>query len=156
MLARIADLAPDATSDRSGSLLRFADRGQREEVRARLAELGYRSEELSDPETQPIAATEWYKPADLSLEEARVLASEIVPAFIREHAIDPALSEALRERVDAALFGCFVANPLDAGPATGSLQNECATAVARATGEIVGTDVAQALGLFVDRRLAET
>ncbi len=151
MLARIADLAPDAASDHSGALLRLADQGQLAEVRARLRALGYESEELDHSEIEALPGEQWYKPADLSREEARVVAARIVPPFVREQAIDPAVVAVLQERVEAALFGCFVANPIGSGAPADSLRIECANAVAVAASEVVGPDVAHALGQFVDR-----
>ena len=153
MLARLADLAPDAASDHSGALLRFVDHGQVAQVRARLNELGYQSAEVDLSESQALPEREWYKPADLSREEARVLASRIAPAFIREHAIDPAAAPTLQERIESAFFGWFVANPIGSGALAGSLRTECAGAVAVAASEIVGPDMARALGQFVDRWL---
>jgi len=155
VLARIADLAPDATSDHSGALLRFVDHGETAHVRARLFGLGYQSEELDPSESQALPESQWYKPADLSLEEARVLASRISPTFVREHAVDSAVVAALQERVEAALFGCFIANPLGSGAPAGSLRIECAAAVATAAGDILRPDVARALGEFVDRWLGK-
>src|SRR5712691_11771062 len=64
VLARIADLAADARTDHSGELLRFADRGQTEEVRVRLSELGYQSEVAGDGASQVEAA--WFTPDDLA------------------------------------------------------------------------------------------
>jgi len=155
VLTRIDDLAPDAASDHSGALLRFVDRGQTAQVRARLYELGYESEELDPSESQELPEGQWYKPADLSHEEARVLASRIIPAFGREHAVDPADAAALQECVEAALFDCFVANPLGSGAAAGSLRTECAAAVAAAAADILGPNTARALGEFVDRWLGK-
>ncbi len=154
MLARIADVAPDAASDHSGELLRFADRGQLGHVRARLRDLGYESEELLRSERQAPPEGEWYRPADLSREEARVLGARIVPAFIREHAIDPAVAAALHERVEAALFGCFVTHPIGSDAPAGSSRTECAEAAAAASGDILAPGQAHALGQFVDRWLS--
>ncbi|TME93090.1 MAG: hypothetical protein E6I40_10260 [Chloroflexi bacterium] len=156
MLARIDDLAPDAASDHSGALLRFIDHGQTAQVRVRLYELGYESEELDPSESQELPESQWYRPADLSREEARVLASRITPAFGRQHAVDPAVAAALQDCVEAALFGCFVANPLGSAAAAGSLRTECAAAVAAAAGHILGPNGARALGEFVDRWLGKS
>jgi hypothetical protein len=153
VLARLADLAPDTASDHSGALLRFVDHGQVAQVRARLNELGYESAEVDPSESRALPESEWYMPADLSREEARVLASRIAPAFIREHAIDSAAAQALQDRIESALFGCFVANPIGSGAPAGSLRAECAGAVAVAASEILGPDMARALGQFVDRWL---
>ena len=155
MLARIADLAPDAAADHAGALLRFIDRGQSAQIRARLSELGYESEELDPSDGHELTESEWYKPADLSHEEAQVLASRIISAFGREHAIDPAVGAALQESVEAALFGCFVANPLGSGAAAGSMRSECGAAVAAAADDILGSEGAGALGEFVDRWLEQ-
>ena len=155
MLARIADLAPDAAADHSGALLCFVDRGQTAQVRARLSDLGYETEELKPSESTEAPEGRWYTPADLSHEEARVLALRIVRAFGREHPVDPGVAAAVQQSVEEALFGCFVATPVGSGAAPGSLRTECGAAVAAAAGDILGSGGARALGEFVDRWLGE-
>src|SRR5687767_12297783 len=78
LFRRIADLAPDARTDHAGELIRFADRGQAAGIRGRLTELGYGSEELAGAAQAAALEGDWYAPSDLSREEAKVLASEIV------------------------------------------------------------------------------
>ena len=156
MLARIADLAPDAATDHSGTRLRFADRGQLARIRTRLSELGYESTELAGAEYEAALTAQWYEPADLSREEARVLASKIVPAFIAEHGPAPTFAEALRTCVESALFGCFTASPIGSGATSGSLRTQCADLVVAATTDLLGVDASEALGRFVDRWLSST
>ena len=156
MLARIADLAPDAATDHSGGRLRFADRGQLAQIRTRLTELGYESAELAGADYGAALTAEWYAPAALSREEARVLASTMVPAFIAEQALAPVFAEALRTQVESALFGCFTTSTIGSGALSGSLRAQCADAVASAATELLGAEASRALREFVDRWLFRT
>jgi len=156
VLARIADLAPDAATDHSGSRLRFADRGQLEHVRSRLTGLGYEVVELAGAEYTAALRSSWYQPADLSREEARVLASKIVPAFVAETSSCSGLAKALEKRVESALFGCFTANPIGSGAPSADLRARCADLVAAAAIGLLGPDASRALGELVDRWLRRT
>lgn len=156
LFTRIADLAPDATTDHAGELVRFVDRGQAAGVRARLMDLGYGSEELAGAAQSTALEDEWYAASDLSREEAQVLASRIVPAFAQEHAIDPAQTPALEQRVQIALFGCFTGIAIPSAAPSKSLPGACreAVAVAAAADGLIGTGAAAELGVFVERWLA--
>jgi hypothetical protein len=156
LFARIQDLAPDARTDHAGELIRFADRGLSASVRARIAEAGYRSEELTGSARSDTLSlsTRWYAPSDLSREEAQALADQIVPAFARERSIDPREAPALRELVQGALFGCFTAVVIPSSAPLVSLPATCREAVALAAAALLGSDAATALGRLVERRLA--
>jgi len=143
-LARIADLAPDARTDHTGELLRFADREQTEEVRVRLSELGYQSELAGDSYSEVEAG--WFTPDDLSREEAQVLSTRFVSEFVRDHAISPGPIDALVRRVEDALFAGFTAGPA----ARGLSQAGRADTIAAATLDLVGANDARALGRYVD------
>jgi hypothetical protein len=149
-LAKIGDLAPDARSDHSGAYLRFADRGRTEAVRQRLGELGYDSQPLGESESLPM---DWFTPDDLSREEAQVLAARMVPAFIHDHPDASEVSEALRQRVEATLFGCFTDKFAGSGSPGFSGCTERADAITAATRDLVRPETARALGQFVDRWL---
>jgi hypothetical protein len=158
LFKRIADLAPDTKTDHAGELLRFVDRGQSADVRARLMALGYGSEELAGGTQAKALESGWYAASDLSREEAQVLASKIVPAFAKEHAIDPAQAPALEQRVQGALFGCFTGIAIPSSAPSKSLPGACreAVAVAAAADGLVGAAAAADLGDFVERWLART
>ncbi len=156
LFKQISDLAPDAKTDHAGELVRFIDRGQVASVRARLTELGYNSEELSGAAHSAALDRQWYAASDLSREEAEVLASRIVLAFAREHAIDPAQAPALEQRVQGALFGCFTGIVIPSSAPSKSLPGACreAVAVAAAADGLIGAGAAAELGVFVERWLA--
>ena len=156
LFRRIADLAPDAMTDHAGELVRFADRGQAAGVRARLMDLGYAAEQPAGAAQATALEGEWYTPGDLSREEAHVLASKIVRAFAKEHAIDPAQTPALERRIQGALFGCFTGIAIPSSAPSTSLPGVCreAVAVAAAAGGLIGPGAAAELGLFVERWLA--
>jgi len=156
LFRRIADLAPDAKTDHAGELIRFVDRGQTGGVRARLTDLGYGSEELAEAAQAAALEDDWFAASDLSREEAHVLASKIVPAFAKEHAIDPAETPALERRIQGALFGCFTGIAIPSSAPSKSLPGACreAVAVAVAADGLIGPGAAAELGLFVERWLA--
>jgi hypothetical protein len=156
LFKRIADVAPDTKTDHAGELLRFVDRGQSADVRARLMALGYRSEELAGRTQAEALEGVWYAPSDLSREEAQVLAGKIVPAFVQEHAIDPAQAPALTQPVQGALFGCFTGIAIPSSAPSKSLPGACreAVAVAAAAHGLIGAAAAADLGDFVERWLA--
>jgi len=143
-LARIADLAPDARSDHSGKLLRFADRGQAEYVRARLSELGYQSELAGDREVQ--VKVGWFTPDDLSRKEAKVLSTRLVSEFVRGHATAVGVTDELMQRVEDALFAGFTAEPA----AREVSRAGRADRITAATVDLVGSENARALGRYVD------
>jgi hypothetical protein len=151
LFRRIADLAPDAKTDHAGELIRFVDRGQAAHVRARFIELGYGAEALAGGALEG----EWYAPSDLSREEAQVLASQIVPAFAQEYAIDPAQTAKLEQRVQGALFSCLTGIAIPTSAPSKSLPGACreAVAVAAAADDLIGAGAATQLGDFVERWL---
>lgn len=156
LFRRIADLAPDAKTDHAGELVRFVDRGQAADVRARVTDLGYGSEELAGAAQATRLEYEWYAPSDLSRKEAQVLASKIVPAFTREHRIDPTQTLELEQRIQDALFGCFTGTAIPSSAPSKSLPGACREAVAAAAAAdgLIGVGAAADLGVFVERWLA--
>ena len=144
-LARIADVAPDARTDHSGELLRFVDRGQTDQVRIRLNELGYQSELLGDVDAR--SPVDWYSPDDLSREEAQVLSARLVAEFVRKHSAAAGVTAALTERLEDALFARFTSGPVAAAAPSRPGRGD---AVAAATSDLVGPATARALGRYVD------
>jgi len=156
LFRRIADLAPDARTDHAGELIRFADRGQTASVRGRLTDHGYGSEELAGAARATALEGGWYEPSDLSREEAKVLAREIVSAFAEEHAIDRTRTPELEQRVQRALFGCFIGIAIPSSAPSKSLPGACREAVTieAAADGVIGAAAAAELGDFVERWLA--
>ena len=141
-------------TDHVGELVRFADRGQAADVRARLAEFGYDSVELSGAAQAAALKGRWYAPGDLSREEAQVVAGNITPAFARGQGIDAAQARALEERVRSALFDCFTGTAIPSAAPSLSMPRACGEAVAAAADGVVDAGVAAELGALVERRLA--
>jgi hypothetical protein len=117
-------------------------------VRDRLRDLGYATEPVQEADLQ--APTAWYTPDDLSREEAQVLAARMIPEFVRDHPVDPAVADALRQRVEASLFADFTAVRTDPGAPKAPARTGRAAAIVAATTDVVGSDSAQSLGRFVD------
>ena len=84
-----------------------------------------------------------------------MLASEIVPAFAQDHAIDPAQTPELEQRVQGALFSCFTGIAIPTSAPSKSLPGACReeVAVAAAADGLIGAGAAAELGNFVERWL---
>jgi hypothetical protein len=143
--------------DRSGTLmrLRIADRDPHpvvDAVRAVLGMEGYRGEPLAGEEEQ--RATQrietWHgTAADLSREEARVLAAEISTSFARERATGAAASELVRRTIGERLYESFTAP--DAASHVGSLITRAVPAIVSEARTYLGSDDAAALEAFLER-----
>lgn len=146
VLARIADLpcASSAEVDRSGTLLRLRVAVEEREgcagaVVARFAEAGYEARELAEPEAARAlrGVAGWYtrdEVAELSREEARVLAGRIASGFARAARV----AIEVEQRVQRVLQTRILEVLLE-GARTGrvSLLDSVDTWLARARGDLV-------------------
>ena len=94
--------------------------------------------------------------AELSREEARIIADRVVPPFALSYGLTDPVAEQLTATVSAALFACFAAHTLGSGAPAASLRNVCSQAVAEAAAVLVGADLARDLATRIDADLAES
>lgn len=154
MLARLDEIpgVTGARVDRSGVLLRLeAPANAITVVQEELRSAGYDATPLEPAERDDILArvTEWYGTAgaaELSGEEAAVLARRITAAFVRGGGtITPPVEALIREELEAA----FADSRHGAPP--GAAQERCAAAVRERARPLLGDGPSERLGAEVRR-----
>lgn len=129
MRLRIAEADPEPVVDAVAAVLRLE---------------GHRGEQLVGTEEQRAAARieAWHgTAADLSREEASVLASEAAAAFARERELGPAALERIRRTIGERLYASFTAP--DAATETGALiERAIPLIVSEARAYLAGEDAA--------------
>ncbi len=152
MLARLDEIVgvTGARVDRSGVLLRLAASGAAITlVQDELRSAGYDATPLEPAERDDVLArvTDWYGTAgaaELSGEEAAVLARRIAAAFVREGGtITPAVEGIVREELEAAFAESRH------GAAHRAAQERCAAAVTERARSALGESAAERLGAHV-------
>ena len=143
-----------ALVDRRGELLRihFRSGGAVSTIAEELARMGFTAEEA--PASAPDAR--WYGLADigeLSRDEARVIASRVVPPFAAGCGLGPELVVPLSERIGDALYACFIGHR-ETPPAPGGLAVPCGRAVRDAAAPLIGSERAAALGHAIEADLS--
>lgn len=152
MLARLDEIVgvTGAEVDRSGVLLRLAASGAAITlVQDELRSAGYDATPLDPAERDDILArvTDWYgtaNAAELSGEEAAVLAARIAAAFVREGGtITRAVEGIVREELEAAFAESRH------GAAHRAAQERCAAVVTERARSTLGSGGAERLGVHV-------
>lgn len=154
MLARLDDLTgvSEARVDRSGVLLRLsASSSAIALVQEELRNAGYDATPLEPDERDDVLGrvTDWYGTAgaaELSGEEAAVLARRITAAFVRGGGtVTPAVERLVREELEAAFAESRHGAP------RGTAQERCAAAVVERARPVLGDGAAERLGAHVRR-----
>ncbi len=156
MLAQLQERADVDTAevDRHGELLRvrLRDGGLVTAIKDQLEQMGFLAEEIFIG-AGPIR---WYGPsavAELSREEAGVIAARVVPIFGAAHALSTADIDAASALVVDALHACFVGRLRIDATARG-LAGPCGVAAKQATRGYLGADRAAALGRAIEADLS--
>ena len=154
MLARLDDIpgVTEARVDRSGVLLRLtASAGAIALAQDELRTAGYDATALDPAERDDVLArvTDWYGTAgaaELSGEEAAVLARRISATFVREGGtLTPPVEALIREELEAAFADSRHGAP------RGAAQERCAAAVIERARSALGKRAAERLGAHVRR-----
>ncbi|HEV2251324.1 MAG TPA: hypothetical protein VGT60_12550 [Candidatus Limnocylindria bacterium] len=157
MLAQLEERDDIVTAevDRRGELLRIRSRPGSDvaAIRDALERLGFATEEVPGAGA---ARRRWFgvsSVGELSREEGAVIAARVVPRFGTASGLSGELVAALRARVGAALYECFVGQP-DAALRPGALASSCGRAVALAAEPLIGADRAAGLARAIEADLA--
>jgi hypothetical protein len=143
VLARLEELpgVRHATTDQAADYLRLEvdEEAAVRAVRAELRRLGYGSDAAVHAPDRP----RWYDAGsvgELSLVEARTIASRIAPVVAARHGLDAAATERLRATITDALHGAFVAFSLGSGTSGEAFREACVADVSRAVSAAFDAD----------------